>query len=83
MSASGYGVKNLFNGEIDVRTVSPTETAARVNWLIFTGTIVTASWTDDHIEEAFERHAQSRFKVVPVRIKELPQQRSSRQGKKP
>jgi hypothetical protein len=70
MSASGYGVKNVATGQIDVRTVSPTERAAQVNWLGFNGVVVFNGWPDEVIEDVFGKFAGG-FKVVRLRIEEF------------
>ena len=43
------------NGEIDARTVGPTERSAKVNWLVTTaGIMVGAHWTDEAIDFAWK-----------------------------
>ena len=69
--ANGYAV--TLSGEIDVRTVSPTERAAMVNWLIAArGVLVLADATDAQIRKAFEKVcASAGARVVPVKISEV------------
>ena len=53
-TASGYAIKDA-NGNIDVRTVSPTKLGAMVNWLTPTlGFIISAKATDELITQAFD-----------------------------
>ena len=51
--ATGWAIR-LSDGEIDVRTVSPTRRAAIVNWLVLNGTEISIMWTDDQIEAAWK-----------------------------
>lgn len=51
-TATGYAV--VQSGEILVATVSATERAAKVNWLVvIPGVAVSADWSDRRIEDAF------------------------------
>lgn len=59
----GYGVKAR-DGEIDVRTVSPTAFAAKVNGLCAAGFHVGAGVTDAQVDEAWGQHAAEAGKHV-------------------
>ena len=67
----GYAIKQY--GEIDVRTVSPTERAAKVNWLVVDRKmLVTNSARDDQIERAWEHLSKEAFaECVRVKIEAM------------
>jgi hypothetical protein len=67
----GYAIKQ--HGEIDVRTVSPTERAAKVNWLVVDrNMLITNSARDDQIERAWEHlHKEGFAECVRVKIEEI------------
>jgi hypothetical protein len=49
-----YGYAIVTDGEIDVRTVSPTKTSAMVNWLYLNGNSMPLdTWTDRRVESEF------------------------------
>lgn len=69
MSASAaYAIE--CDGEIDVRTVSPTERAAKINWLVVWCSVPIFNTTaDEFIERAFEAFAtREKAKCVMVTI---------------
>jgi hypothetical protein len=69
--ATGYAIRDA--GEIDVRTVSPTPRAAKVNWLVtgFNARITNAT-TDEQIEAAWlQFSSMSPIECVRVAIKEI------------
>lgn len=67
IEAFGFAVIDDEHG-IDVRTVSPHERAAKVNWLCVAAHVeVTRAWTDRDINQAFEAYAEN-VRVARVRI---------------
>lgn len=68
--ATGFAIRE--RGDIVVRTVSCTERAAKVNWLVVgCGCLVPAEASDQAISATFDRLSKSRDAVVvPVFIKE-------------
>jgi hypothetical protein len=66
MSAIGFAIKQ--DGSINVRTVSPTMQAAKINWLIVErGVMIRASEPDHHIEIAW-RHLSSESGATCVQV---------------
>jgi hypothetical protein len=52
-----------------VSTISETERAAKVNWLVVAaGILVLADWSDRKISAAFNAHRRPGVRVVPVRV---------------
>lgn len=69
MSVRGYAIKA--NGEIDVRTVSPSETGAMINWLfVHVGGRMAWLNDDDAIRESFALHPH--LTCIRVNIEETP-----------
>jgi hypothetical protein len=54
MKVTGFAI--VTDGVIDVATVSPTKVGAMVNWLYRAGVYPHASWSDEQVESAFDRH---------------------------
>jgi hypothetical protein len=54
MKTTGFAI--VTNGVIDVATVSGTKIGAMVNWLYRVGEFPYAWWTDEQVEDAFNRH---------------------------
>lgn len=68
-TAVGYAV--VGQDGIDVRTVSPTERAAKVNWLWVNGGTVLRGDSDEQIADVFSvRTKENGERVVPVEIRE-------------
>lgn len=66
MSASAKGYAVLKDGEISVRTVSPTPIAAMVNWLIVDARILIIHGTpDEEVRRVWEKY-RGDADVVPV-----------------
>ncbi|WP_336801655.1 hypothetical protein [Kaistia sp. MMO-174] len=66
----GFGIK-ASDGAIDIRTVSPTERAAKVNGLHLAGHFVKHDATDGQIETAWTRFGEETGnRIVPVLISE-------------
>lgn len=61
-TAGAWAVINSFNGEINVRSISPTRRAAIVNWLVVEEQLpIMALHSDEEIEEIwkhFGKHAE-------------------------
>lgn len=55
MKASGFAV--AVDEVIDVRTVSPSERGAKVNWLYGLGINVLDTWSDDIIERVWQHYS--------------------------
>ena len=57
-------------GFVVIETVSPTERAAMVNWLVVrAGLMVTADWSDDRIRAAFAGASQQRgVELIKVQV---------------
>ena len=56
--AFGYAI--VHNGEVIVKTISPTERAAKVNWLVVEFGLAVTRWaTDRSIENAWLNHKGS------------------------
>jgi hypothetical protein len=66
-----YGVKEHSTGIIARATVSTTEHAARLNWLLSNGFFVSRLWSDETIRVTFLNAVGEKFRVVPVTIVEL------------
>jgi len=65
--ADGYAIEH--NGEIDMTTVSPTERAAKVNWLVTACGLVLPDVEDDIIEAFWERASTEKgAHCVPVTV---------------
>jgi hypothetical protein len=65
-----YAVKH--NGQIDVRTVGPTERSAKVNWLWVMGVQVLNSFSDELIVQIFKKAAEVHHQeCVEVEITEV------------
>lgn len=60
-------------GEINIKTVSPTERAAKVNAIVVLGygIVPRESWGDEDINRAFERISRGKGRIGPVAITEL------------
>lgn len=68
--AEGYAV--VEDGKINVSTVSETERAAVVNWLVVArNQLVTRSATDEQIAQAF-KELRGRAYIAQIRISALP-----------
>lgn len=66
---SGFATKDA-NG-VDLRTVSPTARATKVNWLAGVGIRVTNAWSEEAINEAFDKIApQLGASLVCVKVNE-------------
>ena len=72
MSIQGYAIRTPAGG-IDITTVSPTERAAKVNWLATAcDTLVTRSADDGIIESMFAREAEHvQAQCIPVSVSEV------------
>ena len=69
--ARGYAVLYKFGSPV-IETVSGTERAAKVNWLVVNGTLVTRVWSDGMISEAFSKLAEPHgFRVARVEVREV------------
>lgn len=66
-----YGVKEHSTGIIAPNTVSITEHAARLNWLLHNNFFVSRLWSEETIRLTFVNAAGDKFRVVPVTIIEL------------
>lgn len=68
---TGYAV--VTDGKIDVRTVSPTERAAKVNWLWLRGFFIIDDDPDDAINDSFATHsAKAGAELTQVYISTTP-----------
>lgn len=69
---SGWAVKELGSNAIDIRTVSPTERAAKVNWLTLNlNLFVTyANHLDEEINQNFDTFSRDIAVLVKVTITE-------------
>ena len=66
----GYGIR--IDGDIDLRTVSNTQQAVMVNYLIVHArTMVLQSATYEQIKSAFLKHKHPKHELVKVEIKFL------------
>lgn len=63
----------IVDGEVDIRTVSPTDVGAMVNWMIVScGAIVQHGVTDENVREAFvvmQEHATASVECCPVEVR--------------
>lgn len=71
MRVKGWAVKTA-DGEILIRTVSPTPRGAQVNWLYTSAAVVpTNAWSDDRINKTFSAESLLRsVTLVKVEIVE-------------
>jgi hypothetical protein len=71
--AGGYAIET--HGEIDMTTVSPTERAAKVNWLVTACGILLPNNIEDDIIEAFWERASTEkgAHCVPVTVRKALQ----------
>lgn len=70
ITARGFAAVD-HRGVILVDTVSWTERAAKVNWLVVYGrSFVSAAWDDDRINNEFRRQARGVASIEPVKIEE-------------
>ena len=71
MKAYGYAVAVSGSGHICVNTISTTERAAKVNWLVLNGITVYRTHTDEHIEGMWLEHSSRKgYKLIRVLIEE-------------
>lgn len=70
----GFAIKNK-QGEILVKTVSDTERAAMVNWLMIEASVaVWHDWSDEKITGTFSAYAfPAHASVIPVEVREVTQ----------
>ncbi|MBX3490848.1 hypothetical protein [Parvibaculum sp.] len=70
-NTSGYAVKTA-GGEIDVRTVSPTIRAAKVNGIVLIGFAVLRDHNNEYVDTLWERVAyESGATIVAVEVREI------------
>ena len=67
---SGWAVKELGSNAVDIRTVSPTERVAKVNWLILNGCAIYKNHPDEEIDSMFTLWSKDIAKLVKVTITE-------------
>ena len=65
MKVKGFAV--VHEGAIDIRTVSDTSSAAKINWLVCYGWMVLAKETDETIHQKFEQYRGISY-VTPVEV---------------
>ena len=64
----GYGAKK--NDRIHINTISETERAAKVNWLVtYKGMMITQMHTDSDINRMFREYGDA--EIVPVYVSEV------------
>ena len=81
MRAHGYAV--IHGGQINVATVSPSEIAAKINWLCAErGVLTLAAVTNEQIERAWEAKRDT-ARVEPVVITTAPRKGARKVGSGP
>ena len=72
MREFAFGHAAKVGGKIDIRTVSPTRSGAMVNAIYLAGYRPSNSWSEGHIEAAFETvRAASGVEIVAIEVNEV------------